>query len=143
EDLLELDWPGVRDFAEAVGRANDLARSHAAAREDAAVRLRPVIAAVLAVESRSPAELAPADDRDILVEAASVQIADEGRQGAVEQRHVAAALGVVRAVAAVPVPAAEVERDDAGPGFDQPASDAEVADHARSAVALERRIIVA
>ena len=61
----------------------------------------------------------------------------------VEQRHVAAAFDEVLAVRAVPVPAAEVQRHHAGAGFDQPARDAEVADHARGAVALESGIVVA
>ena len=52
-----------------------------------------------------------------------------------------AALDEVLAVGAVPVPAAEVQRHDAGAGLDQAAGDAEVADHARRAVALERRVV--
>ena len=63
KDFLELDRAIDGVLGVLVRRADDLAGLHAAAGEDGAVRLRPVIAAVLVVEPRRAAELAPDDDR--------------------------------------------------------------------------------
>src|SRR5688572_439225 len=73
-DFLEADGPADRVLAQAVGRADDLTGPHAAAGEQGARDLRPVVAAGAAVDLRRAAELAPDDDRHVLVQTALVQI---------------------------------------------------------------------
>ena len=63
EHLAERHRPVDRFAAQAVGRADHLPGPHAAAGQQRAVHLRPVVAARLAVDLRRAAELAPDDHR--------------------------------------------------------------------------------
>ena len=65
------------------------------------VDLRPVVAAGVLVDLRRAAELAPHDDRHVLVQPAVVQVFDQCGHALVEQRHVLPA-GVERVARASP-----------------------------------------
>src|SRR5262249_7673843 len=116
------------DFAEAVGGADDAARFHAAAGHQAAADRRPVIAAGAAVDSRRPAELAPADDRHVIQHAARVEVLDQGAQALIE---LAAVIAHQSEVLPVAVPAAIAQRDAADAGFNQAAGNQELIVHRR------------
>src|SRR5687768_4601810 len=64
----------------AVGGADDLAELHAAAGKQGAVGLGPMVAAGVFVDDGGSAELAPANDGDIFLEAAGVEVFDERRK---------------------------------------------------------------
>lgn len=133
EDLAEVDT-AVGDFAaEAVGGTDDVAGFHAAAGEEGAADLRPVVAAAVFVDLWGAAEFAPCDDGDVFVHAAEVEVFDEGAEALIEEREVGEEFGMI---GAVEVPAAEVESDAAGTGFDEAASDEEVFAVARGTVAV-------
>ena len=68
------------------------------------------------VDAWGAAEFAPGDDADILVQAAGVQIFDQGGDSLIELVELRGELGEV---AAVPVPTAEREGDATGACFDQ------------------------
>src|ERR1043166_9333186 len=74
EDFNEADGAFHRFAAQAVSCANDLAGLHATAGEHGAGNTRPVIAAAVFVDGGGSAKLAPDNDRNILVEAALVEI---------------------------------------------------------------------
>ena len=116
EDILVVHGPILRFLAQAVGRADDLAHAHAAAGQEGARRLGPVVSARGLVDAWGAAEFAPGDDADILVQAAGVQIFDQRGDSLIELVELRRELGEV---AAVPVPAAEREGDATGTGFDQ------------------------
>ena len=137
EDFLEGYGASLWSFAVAIGGADDLSGFHAAASENGGIGLRPVIAAVIGVDSGSAAEFSPDDDGDIAIEPAFVEVGDEGRESLIEPWAFFAAFGEVHAIWTVPVPAAEVKGDEAGAGFDESACDAEILDHGRCAIALE------
>ena len=106
----------------------------AAAGQEGAADLRPVVAAGAAVDSRRAAELAPGDDRHVVEHAANFQVFDQGAQALVE-------LGAVVAhqaeVVAVRVPAAVGERHATDAGLDQPARDQQMLVDRRCTVVLE------
>lgn len=133
EDLAEVD-AAVGDFAtETVGGSDDVAGFHAAAGEEGAADLRPVVAAAVFVDLGGAAEFAPCDDGDVLVHTAEVEVFDESAEALIEEREVCEEFGVV---GAVEVPAAEVECDAAGTGLDEASGDEEVFAVARGTVAV-------
>ena len=119
--------------AEPVGGADHLPGAEATAGEEPAADLRPVVAPGVFVDQRRASELPPGDDGHVLVEAAGMEILDEGREPLIELRQVGVAHAVE--VVGVEVPAAKVERYDAGSGLDEPAGDEEVLEIPRGAVA--------
>ena len=64
--------------------ADDLAAADAAAGEEGAVDLRPVVAAGGLVDPGGPAELAPGDHRHVVEQAAGVEVFDQGAEALVE-----------------------------------------------------------
>src|SRR5262249_61924823 len=111
EAALEPHRPILDVSGSLVGRADDLAGAQAAAGQQGAVDRRPVIAAGLLVDRGGPAELAPRDHGDVLVEAAVVQVFDEGRERLIELGDPLP--GPVEIVLVV-VPAAGPDRHDPG-----------------------------
>src|SRR5207248_10760095 len=61
EDVLEGDGPVLRDLAQPVGLADDLAGPQPAAGQQGAGDRRPVVATAIAVDLGGAAELAPDD----------------------------------------------------------------------------------
>ena len=104
--------------AEAVGRTYDLSVIESAAGEQAARDARPMVAAGVFVDGRCAAELTPANDDDILVQSALVQILDECSETLVEHGEVLS--GAIE-IAPVPIPSAEGERHAAHTNFNQAA----------------------
>ena len=137
EDVLIVHGPILRFFAQAVGRTDDLAHAHAAAGQEGARRLGPVVAAGGFVDAWSAAEFAPGDDADILVEAAGVQVFDQGGDSLIELVELRRKLGEV---AAVPVPATEREGDATGPGLDQAPGQEELVHPVGAGVFAEGRV---
>ena len=79
-----------------------------------------MIAANLGTDARRTSELAQDDDRAILVQAALMQILDEGTDALIEDGKVfSLTLEDGIAGAAVPVPFAVIQSDDASAGLDQ------------------------
>src|SRR5437016_262235 len=74
ENLAEGDGPVGGIFAQVIGGADGLAAAHAAAGEESAADLRPVIAAGTTVDTRCAAELAPDHHSHIVQHAALVQV---------------------------------------------------------------------
>src|ERR1051325_4238516 len=70
EYFAEGHGPFHRFAAEPVSRADDLPGLHPAAEEHGAGDARPMIASAVLVDRRRAAELAPNDDRNVLVTAA-------------------------------------------------------------------------
>src|SRR5262249_18582686 len=132
-DLAEVDGALLGVFAQAVGGADGLAGAHAAAGEQGAADLRPVVAAGLLVDARRAAELAPGDDRHVVEPAADLQVVEQGTQAAVE---LAAVVAHQVEVLAVAVPAAVGERHDAHAGLDQAAGHQQLVVDGRRAVVL-------
>src|SRR5882672_2677893 len=134
ENLLETHGTLGSVLAQPVGRADHLSRPQPTAGQHGAGDLRPVVAAALAVDLGRPAELAPDDDADVLVEPARVKVLDEGAHALVEHGEVLA-----RAVEgpAVPVPAAERQGHAAGAGLDQASGHEELVEPRPRAVVLE------
>ena len=77
EDFAERDGPRIRVLAQPVGRPNDLPVPHPTASQQGARNARPVVAAALIIDLGRPAELAPHDHADVLVQASIVQILNE------------------------------------------------------------------
>src|SRR5207302_978047 len=98
EDIAEQHGTFGGFAAPTVRRADGLAGPHAAAGEQSASDLRPMIAAGVLVDRRRAAKLAPHDDRDILVQPAPVQVLDQRADALVEQRQVGFRVLVVVAV---------------------------------------------
>ena len=84
-NFLEGDRAVHGVFAEAIGRADHLAGPHAAAGDESAGNLGPVVAAGTGIDLGRAAEFAPDDDGDVFIEAPLVQIGDEGRGRPVER----------------------------------------------------------
>src|SRR4051794_15607998 len=84
EDIAESYGAILGGLAEAVRAADHLARFEAAAGEQSATDLRPVIATGLFVDSRCAAELAPDHDRHILQHVEPFQIPEQGTEALVE-----------------------------------------------------------
>ena len=107
---------------------------HAAAGQQGAADLRPVVAAGVLVDARRAAELAPGDHRHVVEHAARFQVVDQGAERLVE-------LGAVVAhqveVLAVAVPAAVGQRHAADAGLDQPPGHQQLVVDGRGAVVLE------
>ena len=104
EDVLIVHGPILRFLAQAVGRTDDLAHAHAAAGQECARRLGPVVSAGGFVDAWRAAEFAPGDDADILVQAAGVQIFDKSGDPLIKLVELR---GELSEIAAVPVPTAE------------------------------------
>src|SRR6218665_528735 len=77
EDFLELDRTVFGVLAVPVRPADHLPRPHSAPGQETLVRLRPVIAAVVAVDLGGPAELPPDNHGNVPVESPLVEVADE------------------------------------------------------------------
>ncbi len=107
QDVLVVDRPAGGRAAQLVGRADHLADLHAAAEEQGRVDPGPVVAAGVLVDLGRAAELAPDDHGDVAVEAAVVDVLDQGRDPLVEQRQV---LAEPVEVVAVRVPEADRRR---------------------------------
>ena len=115
EDVLIMHRPISRFFAQAVGRADDLSHTHAAAGQEGARRLGPMVSAGGFVDTGGTAEFAPGDDADILVEPPSVQIFDQRRNSLIKLVELRGKLGEVSAVS---VPTSEGECDAPSACFD-------------------------
>ena len=126
--------------AESIGRADDLARFHSAARQQGASELRPVIAPGIRVDLGRPSELAPRHYRHVFVQSALVQVLDQRAEGLVEQREMREQFAVI---VAVKIPAAKIERDTACPRFDEAAGREKMFAVARRAVAVILRVALA
>ena len=138
EDFLKGDGAAVGFAAETVGGADDLAALHAAAGEEGHGDAGPVVATDLGADARGAAEFAPDEDGDVFVESALVEVVNEGGDGLVEDGEILAFAAedvVVRA--AVPVPLAVVDGDDAGTGLDEAAGGKEALGDARGAVFVD------
>ena len=120
--------------AEAVGRTYDLSVIESTAGEQAARDARPMVAAGVFVDGRCAAELTPANDDDILVQSALVQIVDERSDTLVEHGEILP--GAVE-VSAVPVPPAEGERHTAHTHLDEAAGEQEVIEQLGRAVGCQ------
>ena len=101
-DFAERDRAGDRFAGDPVGRADHLARLHAAAGQQGEIHLRPVVAADDGADLRRAAELAPHDDRAILVEPALVQVLDQGADALVEDGEILRLAQEDRARTAIP-----------------------------------------
>ena len=84
EDFAEGDGAVDGVFAQAVRRADHLAGPHAAAGQQGAADLRPVVAAGVFVDLRRAAEFAPDDDRHVAIQPALVQVFDQGADALIE-----------------------------------------------------------
>ena len=103
-----------------------------------------MVAAHVGADLGRAAELAPHDDRAILVEPALVQVVQQGAQALVEDRKIFGLAGEDRAVGdAVPVPLAVIERHHAGAGFDQSAGQEQALRNARRAVLVDEDLGIA
>ena len=106
-----------------VGRADNLASSQAAAGQQCAGHTAPVIPSGFVVDFGCASKLPPYNDRHILVQASIVQVFHQGRDTLVQHGHV---LSPAFEVAAVPIPAAEGQRDTTCACLDQPPCHQEV-----------------
>ena len=140
EHFLEGHGAILGRFTQAVRRSDHLSGPHSAAGQQRTGDARPVVAARVLVDLGRASKLTPHDHGHVAVHASFMQVGDKRRDGPVEHRHV---LPSTREVAAVPVPAAEVERHDASARFDQSTGDQEVFGHLRSTIGAERRIALA
>ena len=77
KDFLEADRSVVWFGRLLVRRADYLAVSHSASREEAEVRLGPMISSTLRIDLGGPSEFSPANYADVAVEPAFVQIFDK------------------------------------------------------------------
>src|SRR6266536_3462679 len=123
EDVAELDRPLRCLAAQAIRGPDYLAGFHAAASEHAARDARPMVTAGVFVDGRGAPELAPDNDRNILVETALVQVLDQRADALIEQREV---LPERAKIIAMMVPAAEGEGHAACAGLDEPPGDEHV-----------------
>src|SRR5262249_54554727 len=126
------------------------ARLHAAAAQEGAVDLRPVVAADALADLGRSAKLARDKHRAVLVETALVQVFHESADALVEDGKVflltqengvvGPALGITPTV---PVPLAVIQRDNARARFDEPAGHQQALRHTRGAVAVHEYLRVA
>src|SRR5688500_17698273 len=86
KDFLKIDRALSRFPAEPVGRADDLAMPHSAARQRGAGNARPMIAPRILIDCGSASELAPDDHRHVLVQSALLQILNERSYAGIELR---------------------------------------------------------
>jgi hypothetical protein len=68
----------------AVGAADHLPRLHAAAGQERAIDLGPVVAAGVLVDARRAAKLAPGDHRHIVQKTADFQVLDQGAEALIQ-----------------------------------------------------------
>src|SRR5438874_8324186 len=73
----KLHWPFSRFAAKAISRADDLAGLHASGSQQSAGNARPMITAGVFVNRRGPSKFAPDHDRNILIEAALMNVFDQ------------------------------------------------------------------
>src|SRR5262249_51489753 len=119
KDVPGAGGPGGGVFGTGIGGADHLAHAQAAAGEDDGHGARPVIAAGSGVDPRSAAKLAVAHYQDAPVQAAVVEVLDQGGDGPVVARQIIGAEGLE--VIVVRVPAAHVDGDVGDAGFHEPA----------------------
>ena len=117
KDLLKVDGPLAGFFAQAIGRADHLSATNAAAGQECTADIRPMIAPRLLVDPRRAAEFAPDDHRDVVEHA-------RGRsESAINALKTLIELAAMVAdqveVPRMAVPATEGERHHAHAGFDQ------------------------
>ena len=96
-----------------------------------------MVATGILVDPRRPAKLPPGDDAHVLVEAAVVEIADEGRDRLVEAGELVGESGEVGMVA---VPAAKGERHAPHPRLDEAPGDEELIHPVRPGILTEGRV---
>ena len=123
EDILKGNGSVLDVGGLLVRRADDLAGPHAAAGQQGEIDRRPVVPAGSLVDDRRAAELAPDDDRDILVQPALMKVFDQRGEGHVELGNSDTVGGEV---VGVRIPAAESDRHDPNTRFDQSPSHQEV-----------------
>src|SRR6266550_2271217 len=73
EDFLKMNRPFLGVLAQPVGGADGLTSAHAAAGQDGATHLRPMVTAGVLVDSRRAAKLAPGDYRHVIEHATDIQ----------------------------------------------------------------------
>src|SRR5580765_8485376 len=123
EDFAERHRSFAWLAAEAVGRANDLAGLHAATGQHGTGNARPVVATGIFVDGGGTAKFAPDDDRNVLVEAALVEVFDQGAEALVEKRQISA--GVLEIVSMI-IPETVGDGYRARAGFDETAGNEEL-----------------
>src|SRR5436190_946905 len=139
--FLKTDRPVLGAFGLTMSGADYLAGAHTAACQQGTGDGRPVIASAVRVDFGSPAKLAPDDDRHILVEAAHVQIINEGGNPLVEHGQMAPGILEIGAMRlAVPIPAPVGECHDACPSLNQPPRRQEIIVQQRSRVTIASRL---
>ncbi|MEY5016815.1 MAG: hypothetical protein RIS92_3173 [Verrucomicrobiota bacterium] len=141
EDLLKLHGPFGYFAADAIGCSDDLSGAHSATGEQRERGFWPVVAAVHVVDFWGATELAPNDHGNVFVHSAFMKVGEQCGDAEVEVWELCTRLDEVHAIAAVPVPTAVVEGDDARSGFDEAPGEEEVADHAGCTVTSEFGII--
>src|SRR5262249_27061702 len=122
-DVLEGDIAGAGAFGAGVGFAEDLAHTQAAAMEQDAAGVGPVLAAWprLADARRAPKSPTP-HDNTVILEPARAQIVKQRIQAAIERgQHGSHAIEDVAGRAGMMAPAAGAQGDDATPRLDEPA----------------------
>src|SRR5437879_3168273 len=98
EDFAKEDWALDRFTAPAVGRADDLARLHAAAGQQRAGDFRPVVASRVFVDGWGAAKLTPHDDRHFLLETLPAEVVDQRADALVEQGQISFGVLVIVSV---------------------------------------------
>src|SRR5262249_1707531 len=142
--FTERDRTGDGFSREPVSRPDHLAGLHAAACQQSAIDLWPVIAPDLGADLRRPAKLTHDNHAAFLVQAALVQVLDKGADALVENREILGFALEDRAIGtAVPVPFAVVERDHTGTSFNQPPGHKETLWHTRGAVVVHENLWIA
>ena len=87
EDVFLSDRPSDCRAGGAVGFTDDDSAAHSSAGENRGADLRPVMpAAALRIDARSPAKLAPGNDRHIVQSAALFKVGDQRRQPMINDR---------------------------------------------------------
>ena len=115
--IFDADFARRRMLGLAVCAADHLAVFVAAAADENALSLRPVIAASVAVDGRRSAELASRDDQRVVEHTSFCEILNQHSDGSVVARHfrIEGAFDI-----SVVVPVAGVQRDKPNSGFHQP-----------------------
>src|SRR5262249_40150743 len=90
EDFAELHGAFHGFAAQTVGGANDVSRLHAAAENQPTGDPRPVIPAGVLVDRRRATKFAPDDYGHIFLQAAAVQVINQGAHALVQQRQILA-----------------------------------------------------
>ena len=143
-DFAEGHGTGGGFTGDSVRSADDLSVLHRPTGNQRAIHLWPMVAADSGTDFWSPAEFSPNDDRTIVRQAALMQIFDQRTDAFVENREVFlftrkdSIVGpAFRVQAAVPVPLAVVQSDNAGAGFDHSPGEQHTLRHAGSAVGID------